>query len=427
MTVAVATTGLAACGSSSSASGGRVTLNWYINPDGGGTNPTGGGQAQLAAECSTSNYKINVSVLPNSASDQQTQLLRRLAVGDSTVDLMSVDPAYISQFAAAGYFAPVPANMVSTFTAGRVQSSIDASTYDGKLIGVPFWANTQVLWYRKSVVAKAGLDMSKPVTWDQIIAAAQKTKTDIGVQAALYEGYSVWINALVAGAGGQIVENPSASAGDIKMGLNSAAGREAAAIIKKVATTGVGGPAMGSSEESQALTLFSTAGSSGFMVNWPYVWAALAPGAGNPVTWRNSDLGFARYPETVAGKPSAPPVGGIELAVSKYSKHTALAYQAAACITSVQHQEQYMIGTGNPASSKAVYTMPAILKAFPNGLAALISSSLDAGVPRPLSPYWGDISTGLQEKFSPPNAVNQNTAASAQSFILKVLAGKALE
>ena len=68
----------------------------------------------------------------------------------------------------------------------------------------PFWSNTQVLWYRKSFVEKAGIDMEQPVTWDQIIDAAAKNDGKVAVQANKYEGYSVWINALISGAGGEI-------------------------------------------------------------------------------------------------------------------------------------------------------------------------------------------------------------------------------
>ena len=228
----VVVTGLLA-GCSSSSSSGRAQLTWYINPDGGGSDPTKGGQAQLAAECSTSAYKIGIQLLPNSASDQRTQLLRRLAAGDSSMDLMSIDPVFVAEFAEAGYLAPVPSSMQSGFEADRVASAVAASKWQGKLVAVPFWANTQLLWYRKSVAQKAGLDMSKPVTWDQLIAAAQKTKTDIGVQALLYEGYTVWINALIRGAGGQIVDNPGATYDQLRLGVNSQAGDDAAAVIAK--------------------------------------------------------------------------------------------------------------------------------------------------------------------------------------------------
>lgn len=421
--VVLASTTLAACGGSS---GGRAQLTWYINPDGGGSDPTKGGQAQLAKECSTDAYKIKIQLLPNSASDQRTQLLRRLAAGDSSMDLMSVDPVYIPELAEAGYLAPVPQDLQSEFTADRVQSALDAAKWNDKLVAVPFWANTQLLWYRKSVAQKAGLDMSQPVTWDQLISAAQKTNTKIGVQAMLYEGYTVWINALIRGAGGEIVENPGATYSDLKLGIDSDAGRKAAAIIEKIASSGVGGPAMGSADETASLNLFSGDSTSGFLVNWPYVYAALSTADnGKPVPWLK-DVGATLYPQTVAGHDSAPPFGGIDLTVGAKSSHIDDAYKAAQCITSPDHQALYMVSTGNPASDKSVFDRPEVKKAFPNGIAATIRKSLDQAGPRPQSQYYGDISTGLQQKWSPPTAVNQRTPAKAQKFILDVLNGRAL-
>ena len=418
----LATTALAGCGGDSG--GGTPTLTWYINPDVGNSDASKGGQATLAANCTKASggkYKIKVELLPNSASDQRTQLLRRLAAGDSSMDLMSTDPAFVTEFAAAGYLAPVPESMQKNFTEDRVQSSIDASMYKGKLTSVPFWANTQLLWYKKSVAQKVGLDMSKPVTWDQVIDAAKKTKTNVGVQGKLYEGYAVWINALVAGGGGKIVEDPSATYENIKLGLDSDAGKKAASIINKVVTSGVGGPAIGSSDETASLTLFQSP-SGGFLVNWPYSYGAIQKAAPKVA----EDVAAAVYPRTDASHDAAPPFGGIQLAVGKNSKHTDLAYQAAECITNEKNTTAYMVASGNPSSRKASYDSADVKKAFPNGIAAQIRTSLDKAVPRPLSPYWGDISGALQQKFSPPSKVTPNTPAEAQKFILDVLKGKAL-
>ena len=415
----LATGVLAGCGGDSGG-GSTPTLTWYINPDVGNSDASKGGQATLAANCTKNSggkYKIKVELLPNSASDQRTQLLRRLAAGDSSMDIMSADPAFVTEFAAAGYLAPIPAGMEKNFTEDRVQSSIDASMYKGKLTSVPFWANTQLLWYKKSVAQKAGLDMSKPVTWDQLVSAAQKTNTKVGVQAKLYEGYAVWINALVAGAGGKLVENPSATYENIKLGLDSEAGKKAATIINKVTTSGVGGPAVGSSDETASLTLFQ-APNGGFLVNWPYTYGAY--------TGDKKDVAAAIYPRTVADKDSAPPFGGIQLSVGKNSKHTDLAYQAIDCITNQENTTAYMVASGNPSSRKKSYDDAKVKEAFPNGIAAQIRTSLDKAVPRPLSPYWGDVSGALQLKFSPPSAVNQQTPATAQKYILDVLKGKAL-
>lgn len=413
-------TGLAGCGSGTAAN----ELTWYINPDGGGADPTKGGQAQLAAECTKAakgKYSIKIQQLPNSASDQRQQLLRRLAASDPGMDIMSMDPVFVAEFAEPGFLDPVPADKEAVLTEDAVAPIVESAKWKNKLVAAPMWANTQLLWYRKSVAKAAGLDVTKPVTWDQLIAAAKSQKKVIGVQSRLYEGYMVWINALIEGAGGSIIESGADNAQAMQLGLDSPAGKAGAAIIQKVAQAGVGGPAMGSNNETTSLDFFSQEGTSGFMLNWPYVWAALS--ASNPKIL--ADVGYARYPQTIAGTESKPPLGGIELGVNNASQKKAQAWDAIACITSQEHQKLYMLGTGNPAARKAVYDDPAIKKQFP--MAALIRESLDEGAPRPLTQYYGDISTAIQQKYSPPEAVNpQTTPAQAEELIKAVLKGEAL-
>ncbi|WP_347352002.1 extracellular solute-binding protein [Intrasporangium sp.] len=425
MVAALATVaGLALSACTAAVGSGAPVLTWYINPDGGGSDPTKGGQAQLAKECTDAadgRYSIQIQLLPNSASDQRQQLLRRLAAKDTGMDLMSMDPVFVAEFAQAGFLAPVPAADADTMTKDAVRPAVQASTWRGRLVAAPMWANTQVLWYRKSVAQAAGLDMNKPVTWDQLIAAAKSQQKTIGVQARRYEGYMVWINALIEGAGGHIIENPGASADELRFGLDSPAGQEAAAVIQKVAQAGVAGPAMGSLDETGALDLFSNDATSGFLVNWPYVWAALP---GKNVDWID-DVGWARYPRTVEGKESRPPFGGIELGVNAASTHQPEAWDAIKCIITPEHQTLYMKSTGNPAANKTVYDDPAIRKQFP--MADLIRESLDGGAPRPITQYYGDVSSAIQRVFSPPDSVDPaTTPRQAQDLIESVLKGEAL-
>ena len=410
-TLAAAT--LAACGGSS----GPPKLTWFINPD-------NGAQAKLAQECASAShgeYKITTNILPNDASQQRQQLVTRLAAKDSSISLMSLDPVFVSEFAEAGFLADVPQQFKADFTENIVKPAVQASTWKGKLVAAPFWANTQLLWYRKSLAKQAGLDMSKPVTWDQIIGAAKKLRKTVGVQSDLYEGYTVWINALITGAGGQIVENPGAVAKNIKLGIDTPAGKKAAGIISALAHQGVGGPSLSTNEEPQSLTLFEKPATSAFLVNWPYTWAQMAA---DKVSFRNTDVGWTRYPQTVAGKPSRPPFGGIELGVGKFTSHTKEAFDAVNCIRNAQHQLEYMLSSGNPAANTTVYANPQIRKAYP--MASLIEQSLQNAAPRPQTQYYGDLSTGLQESFSPPNSVNSGTPKKAQDFILQVLKGEKL-
>jgi multiple sugar transport system substrate-binding protein len=414
VTAILAASVLAACGGSS----GPPTLTWFFNPD-------SGGQVKLAAECTKASggkYKIATQVLPSDASAQRQQLVTRLAAKDSAISLMSLDPVFVGEFAEAGFLADVPQRYVGPFEQNIVKPAVDASTWKKKLVAAPFWANTQLLWYRKSLAKKAGLDMSKPVTWDQIIAAAKSQKRDIGVQASLYEGYTVWINSLVAGAGGKILDNPGAIAKNVKLGLDSQAGRDAASVIRKLAGAGVGGPALSSTNEDAALGLFTNQASSMFMTIWPYVWLAMDTPAFRKT--RDSDVGWTYYPQTVAGKQSAPPFGGIELGVSKYSAHQNLAWDAISCIRTAEHQAEYFLSSSNPPANTTAFSDPKVIKTFP--MSALIRASLQRAAPRPQTQYYGDLSAALQQSFSPPTSVDSGTPKSAAKFILEVLKGEKL-
>lgn len=413
------TVGLSACGAGSDQGGGRE-LTWYTNPDGAVTEAGKANQAILAKMCTDEakgEYTIRTQSLPRDASEQRQQLLRRLAAGDPGTDLMSMDPVFVAEFAEAGFLAEVPQEHRQPLTQDAVASILEVSTWKDRLIGAPMWANTQLLWYRKSVAEKAGLDMSKPVTWDQVIDAAKKTDTTVGVQARRYEGYSVWINALVEGAGGQIVKNPEATGEDLQLGIADPAGKEAARIIRKVADTGVAGPAMSSTNEETSLNTF-TGADSGFMLNWPYVWAS------PQMAKIKNDVAWTRYPQTVAGQESKPPLGGIVLGVNAKSDNAGAAWKAVRCITSKEHQIQYMLGTGNPAANKAAYDDARIRKEFP--MADQLRTSLDGGAPRPVTQYYGDVSTALQRVFSPPNEITDKTPSEADSLIHEVLNGEAL-
>jgi multiple sugar transport system substrate-binding protein len=409
---------LAACGGDS---GGQPTLTWYINPD-------SGGQAEIAAKCSEESdgaYTIEVSVLPRNSDAQREQLVRRLAAGDESIDLMSLDVPFAPELAQAGFLAPVPEDVASDVGEGVVKGSLESAKWDGELVAVPFWANTQLLWYRKSVAEAAGLDMTKPVTWDQIVEAAQDQDKLVSAQGRRAESLTVWFNALIESAGGHIIDENSTDPDKIQLGFDTPAGQRAAEVMHDVATSGVVGPAFSTSSEDTSASQFESE-DAGFMVNWPFVWAQANTKveAGTLEQSVPDDYGWALYPRVDEDTPSAPPLGGINLGVSKFSNYVDFAYQATECITSDENQADYMITNGNPASSAAVYDDPDVQENYP--MADTIRESLEASAPRPLSPYYSEITGGLQREYHPPAGVNETTGQKADDLISAVLRGDQL-
>ncbi len=399
------------------------TLTWYINPD-------DGGQAEIAERCTEEAdgaYRIETSLLPREASDQREQLARRLAANDSSIDLISLDPPFIPEFAEAGFLADIPDDVADDVTENVVQSAIDGATWKDELVTVPFWANTQLLWYRKSVAEEAGLDPeNEPVTWQQLIDAANQQDKYLGVQGIRAEALTVWINAMVSSSGGEIITNPESDAEEVELGLESDAGRRAAEIVGTIGRDGLGGPGLSNQDENAAMLQFQ--GDNGaFMVNWPFVWSATLASVedGNLDQELIDDIGWAMYPGVEGGGQARPPYGGINLGVGAFSDHVDESLDATQCIVSVENQAYYMVSNGNAASNTEAYEDPEVQETFP--MAGLIRESLEQARPRPQTPYYNEVSAGLQETWHPPSSVGADSApASATTLISEVLRGESL-
>ena len=416
---AVLASTLAACGGDSGAAN---ALTWYINPD-------SGGQAEIAQRCSDDSggaYTIEVAQLPRESSAQREQLVRRLAANDASIDLISLDPPYIPEFAEAGFLAPVPEDVAERVTEGVVQSAVEGASWDGALVTVPFWANTQLLWYRESVAEAAGLDMTQPVTWDQLAEAAEAQGKLVSAQGRRAESLTVWFNALIESAGGSVITENAEDPADIQLGLESDAAVRAAEVMNTVATSGAVGPAFSTEGEDESVQAFEGT-DAGFMVNWPFVWgrALSAVEAGTLDASVPEDYGWAIYPRVNPDDPAAPPYGGINIGVGAFSAAPELAYQAAECIVSDENQAYYFTTNGNPASSAAVYDDPEVQEVFP--MAPEIRDSLELAAPRPQTVYYSEVSGALQRSYHPASSVTPGvTGEQAAELIRAVLAGEQL-
>jgi multiple sugar transport system substrate-binding protein len=414
---------LTACGGD----GGKPTLNWYINPDGQDT------LNALAKSCSTDDYTIKIQLLPSSATDQRTQLARRLAAKDSSTDLMSLDPVFVPEFANAKWLLPFEGELKDKVLDDDVlKGAAETVTWDDKVVAAPQWANTQVLWYRKSLAQAAGLDMTQPVTWDQVIDAASDNDGTVGVQANKYEAYVVWINSLIQGAGGNILDPKTVESGrDAKVTIDSKAGEDAAAVIEKLARSKAAQPDFSTSNEGTSLgQMFPKSGAGEFMTNWTFVYKnyeGLVGKPGGPADKAGlDDLGWARYPQTVPGEESKPPIGGIDIGVGAYSKHPEFAQQAAVCVTTAEAQSDLAVNEGLMPSRQSVYDSDELKKAYPADLLALWSDSVDSGGPRPKSAYYSQISSAVQARWHSPTSVGPSTPGKSAAFLKAILSGKAL-
>ncbi|MCY1137010.1 extracellular solute-binding protein [Actinoplanes sp. Pm04-4] len=410
---------LAGCGGDD----GSNTLTYYI---------ADAAQEDVATRCSAESggaYAFNIQRLPNTAAGGREQLLRRLAAEDRSMDIVSVDPPFMAEFANAGFLRAFTDAERQEFSDGILDGPLKQSTFRDTLYSAPLYGNTQLLWYRKSVLQKAGVDPSAgPVTWDQLIKGATQAGVTVAAQGRRNESLMVWVNALVSSAGGSILQAGSENlpANEVKGGLNTPAGAEAARIMHELAVSPAAPAGFSTAGEEDSRAAFQ-AGTGGFMVNWPYVWAAFDSAIEEgtlPANFKD-DVGWAAYPRVETGTESASPSGGLGLSISSFSRKQDLAVQAIRCLANEQSQKDFMKTAGNPAALASVFDDPEIREMFP--MADEIRTGLDAATPRPVSPYYGDVTGSIQTAFHPPDSLSPgSTPREANDLLEDVLSNKRL-
>ncbi len=388
MGIAAAALGLAACGESGS-SGTGVTLRWFI------FNEPSGAPQKIAAACSQQSggrYNIKFEFLPAQADQQREQLVRRLGAKDSSLDLLGMDVVWTGEFANAGWIAPVPANIARAVSRNVFASVLQTARFKNRLYTVPIWSNTQLLWYRKDLVR------TPPKTWDQMISMAEKIGPAHGriqVQGNRYEGLVVWFNQLLESAGTSVLSGPTT----IK--LDKAPTERALAIMGRLSRSPVAAANITTAVEDDARIGFE-AGNSAFEINYPYVYPSAK--AGKPAIAKV--MGAAQYPAVDAGRPSRPPIGGINIGISSHSKHRALAFDAARCLVEPANQLEVAKLGGLPPVRQDVYGQPAIQKVYP-GFADEIRHSIENAAPRPSqSPAYQDLSLAIQRAIHPTTQID---------------------
>jgi len=246
------------------------------------------------------------------------------------------------------------------------------NSVNGKLLGMPWYTDAGLLYYRTDLLKKYGLRV--PQTWEELTQTALKVQTGerakgdtdfhgFVFQAKAYEGLTCNAIEWVGGQGGGTVVNAD---GEITI-RNAQAAKAlnlAASWIGSISPAGVL-----NYEEEEARGVFQNANAL-FMRNWPYAWALMQKND----SLVKGKVGVAKLP----GNPSAAALGGWQLGVSKYSKHPAIAADLVMYMTSAAVQKTRAIhGSYNP-TLPALYKDKEVLEAneFMGALAEVFANSV---------------------------------------------------
>lgn len=400
---------VAACGGGSSSSG-TVTLNWWA-----GNQPGGSFQkaAEYCSQHSDGEYTIKVNLLGTDADSQRQSLVRRLAAGDSSIDLMAMDVVWTAEFAEANWILPFPSDKVAELRKDRLAGPLKTATYQGKLYAAPGNSNTQLLWYRKSQLK--GLPV--PRTWDRLIDTATKLHTTIAYTGAQYEGTTVWFNSVLQAAGGSILNGPD------EVALQQGPTIKALNIMKRFAQ-GPANPSLPAAKEDQARQAFEVPTGTAFEINYPFVYASAQ--SNTTVKGLKDDIAWAPYPTVKEGTVSKAPIGGFNWGVGAHTKHPQQAFDAATCLASEQPERLYAQLDALPPTLSRVYDDPKFKKSYP--FADIVKDQINNAGVRPVTPLYSDVSLAVYSTLSPPADISnpQSTLDKLKQRVQNALDSKGL-
>lgn len=239
---------------------------------------------------------------------------------------------------------------------------IKNNTVDGKLVGIPWFTDAGLLYYRKDLLDKYGL--KPPVTWKELQedakiiqdgerAAGNKDFWGFVWQGNAYEGLTCdaleWI---YSNNGGTIISP------DKKITIyNKNAVKALNMAASWVGTISPQGVLSYAEEDARKVW---EAGNAAFMRNWPYAYS-LGNQEGKPIAGK---FDVEPLPMGEGGQHAAT-LGGWQLAVSKYSDNKELAAKLALYLASYKVQKLRAVkGSLNP-TIKALYKDKDVLAANP--------------------------------------------------------------
>lgn len=336
-------------------------------------------------------------------------------------DVISGDVIWPAQFGFNGWVLDLSDMFDESMASGFLNGPIEAVTYQGKRYAVPWFTDAGMMYYRKDLLQKAGVS-KPPTTYDELMSVAKQVEKATGTkfgdvfQGDNYEGGVCNAAEFIWGAGGDILDPNDPT----KVVIDSSSAQTGLTAERSLVTGGVTPTAVVSYEEQQAHTAFLN-GDSVFMRNWPYVVGLAADPSMSKI--KPSQLGVTALP-TSGGDTGYSCLGGWNLFInaqidpSKKDK----AWEFIKFMAGPQAAKVRAVKGGFLSPLKATYEDQEVVSKVQT--IALAKQLADQIKPRPVSPFYSDISLKMQAAFNDNlkgEATPQETVSTLQGEITSII------
>ena len=325
---------------------------------------------------------------PSSSTEVHQSLVQQLARRNGDPDVFTLDIIWIAEFAAAKWALPLDQYFKDT-TGEYFPGMVQACTWQDKLVALPWFVDSGMLYYRKD------LGISAPSTWDELIASAKqatgsgKVKFGFLWQAKQAEVLVCDLVSFIGSNGGAILQ-PDGKTVSIADEPAIQAVQLMYDLINKEQVT----PADVLSWDEEPSRRPFTGGEAAFLRNWSYVWKIAQSEAESKVVDQVAVVPLPHFPN----KKSSAALGGYQYGINASSKKREAAVEFVRWMSSPETQLRFATQLGLCPTRAAVFEQKEIGTEQP--FMQQLKDVFLGAIPRPVTPKYPQVTLALQSAVS---------------------------
>jgi multiple sugar transport system substrate-binding protein len=383
--------GAAGCGGSEQ-SGGATELYFTAPAD------TTGTTSKLISEFNERNkgkYKVTFQEGNADTGQRLDKLRTQFQAGGEELDVILGDVIWTAELAASGWISDLSERFPESQQQAFLPGSVEAIIYDGKPYAMPWYTDTGLLYYRKDLLKKSGYN-GPPKTWNELKQMTRKVSRESDIkfgflfQGARYEGGVCDACEFIWGHGGNVLDPSDPTI----VVIDSPQAIAGLATERSMITDGISPETVTVYKEDESAGAFLN-GDGVFLRNWPYVYALVGDPAESKL--KPEQVGVSELP-SADGKPGNGTVGDQPLYISTSSKNPDAAWKFIEFLTAPEQQRLRALEGSYLPTRSDLYDDPEIQDTVP--VVALAKEALQHTLPRPVSPYYSDMSLEMAQQFN---------------------------
>jgi multiple sugar transport system substrate-binding protein len=343
---------------------------------------------------------------PQSTDLRENLYTTSLLARDPTFDLVYMDVTWTAKFAAAGWLRPLDSSLPDEEKRALLPVALAAGMYQGALYRVPIRTDVGLLYYRRDLLERAGLE--PPRDFAELSARARAlqdppARWGFVWQGRQYEGLICAYLEVLHGHGGFWVDPLT-----LEVGLDHPEAEAALTfLVDCVRGDPISPPGVTTYQEEESRRLFQD-GRAVFLRNWPYAWR-LAQSEESPIRGR---IGVMPMVHTPSGAPAGT-LGGWGLGISAFSDAPQLAMAFILASISLDAQRMLCAPTGYAPARLEAYG-DSSLRAV-NPFLSELRTLQENAVARPVIARYALASDILQRHLSAALGNSANPASALQA------------